>query len=325
MRPNIAFHAGIYRKDLPDIVSLLVDISIYFDAPEEIPPDVEMVWVVREVRRLRSPGTRPTFDAHSYNGLMPASVRSASMASCRRRRGGSRSPAQRKRWLSGDAPCAHSRSVLSIARPQYRRPGPRRWTTSTPSCSRPRSYKPFSRYDAARFAAAHLHRPTAAASRWCGPLMTPRLIASALLQMLLSFVNGHFSTLGMHVDDLLEDLHDGARLIILVGLIGGFFVPMGSYYPSPSAESEKVRPARASALRCRPPWLRRWRSAIAARWVTTAPVMLLPTVVAFASRRARFRTTGQRLPPLLSRRGCLLALVAVVISCGRWKPQLLSH
>lgn len=45
-------------------------------------------------------------------------------------------------------------------------------------------------------------------------------------QLLTEFVNAQLSPLDIYVDDLIGDLESGVNLLILVGCIGNFYVPI---------------------------------------------------------------------------------------------------
>ncbi|CAD6232911.1 GSCOCG00007044001-RA-CDS [Cotesia congregata] len=57
---------------------------------------------------------------------------------------------------------------------------------------------------------------------------------------LVSFVNKHLSKLNLEVTDLDTQFHDGVYLTLLLGLLEGFFVPLGSFHLSPKTHDQKV-------------------------------------------------------------------------------------
>ncbi|XP_057334867.1 beta-parvin [Microplitis mediator] len=57
---------------------------------------------------------------------------------------------------------------------------------------------------------------------------------------LVSFVNKHLSKLNFEVTDLDTQFHDGVYLTLLLGLLEGFFVPLGSFNLSPKTHDHKV-------------------------------------------------------------------------------------
>ena len=59
-------------------------------------------------------------------------------------------------------------------------------------------------------------------------------------QSLIKFVNNHLSSLGFTVDDLEEDFHDGVRLILLMGSLEKFFVPLHTYHLSPATDEQRL-------------------------------------------------------------------------------------
>lgn len=46
--------------------------------------------------------------------------------------------------------------------------------------------------------------------------------------------------MGIKIDDLCKDFADGSNLIILIGLVQGFFVPLFEYFQAPKSEDEKL-------------------------------------------------------------------------------------
>ena len=50
---------------------------------------------------------------------------------------------------------------------------------------------------------------------------------------LKNFCNRHLGHFGLKVDDLAEDFHDGVSLILIVSILGGFFVPLCEYSLAP--------------------------------------------------------------------------------------------
>ncbi|KAG8038348.1 hypothetical protein G9C98_006675 [Cotesia typhae] len=57
---------------------------------------------------------------------------------------------------------------------------------------------------------------------------------------LVSFVNKHLSKLNLEITDLDTQFHDGVYLTLLLGLLEGFFVPLGSFHLSPKTHDQKV-------------------------------------------------------------------------------------
>jgi len=65
---------------------------------------------------------------------------------------------------------------------------------------------------------------------------------SALLQLLVAFINAHLEVLGAPgVTDLAAQLSDGVLLIQLIGVLGGFFVPFYNYKDPATTDEDKVR------------------------------------------------------------------------------------
>ena len=59
-------------------------------------------------------------------------------------------------------------------------------------------------------------------------------------QLLSAFVNKHLASCGLQVNDLMNQFHDGVYLVILVGALGKFFVPLYNYKIAPTTTDEKV-------------------------------------------------------------------------------------
>ncbi|XP_076759233.1 beta-parvin-like isoform X2 [Xylocopa sonorina] len=57
---------------------------------------------------------------------------------------------------------------------------------------------------------------------------------------LISFVNKHLSKVHLEVTDLDTQFHDGVFLTLLLGLLEGFFVPLGSFHLTPRTHDQKV-------------------------------------------------------------------------------------
>lgn len=57
---------------------------------------------------------------------------------------------------------------------------------------------------------------------------------------LVSFVNRHLSKVHLEVTDLDTQFHDGVFLTLLLGLLEGFFVPLGSFHLTPQTHDQKV-------------------------------------------------------------------------------------
>ena len=58
-------------------------------------------------------------------------------------------------------------------------------------------------------------------------------------QLLLMFVNNNIGEIGLQINDIV-DLYDGGYLIILIGMIGKFFVPLNKFKMEPETDDEKV-------------------------------------------------------------------------------------
>jgi len=59
-------------------------------------------------------------------------------------------------------------------------------------------------------------------------------------QSLLKFTNAHLSKVGYPVDDLENDFSDGVRLILLLGLLEGYFVPLHNFKLHPENVEDKI-------------------------------------------------------------------------------------
>jgi len=57
---------------------------------------------------------------------------------------------------------------------------------------------------------------------------------------LITFVNKHLSKVHLEVTDLDTQFHDGVFLTLLLGLLEGFFVPLGSFHLTPKTIDQKV-------------------------------------------------------------------------------------
>lgn len=57
---------------------------------------------------------------------------------------------------------------------------------------------------------------------------------------LVTFVNKHLSKVHLEVTDLETQFHDGVFLTLLLGLLEGFFVPLGSFHLTPKMHDQKV-------------------------------------------------------------------------------------
>ncbi|XP_042268387.1 gamma-parvin [Thunnus maccoyii] len=58
---------------------------------------------------------------------------------------------------------------------------------------------------------------------------------------ILHFVNKNMSTLGLQVDDMDKQFADGVILLLLIGQLEGFFVPLGDFYLTPVNPSEMLQ------------------------------------------------------------------------------------
>lgn len=57
---------------------------------------------------------------------------------------------------------------------------------------------------------------------------------------LVTFVNKHLNKLNFEVGDLGSDFKDGVYLCLLMGVLGGFFVPLHDFYLTPKDHDQMV-------------------------------------------------------------------------------------
>lgn len=57
---------------------------------------------------------------------------------------------------------------------------------------------------------------------------------------LITFVNKHLSKVNLEVLDLDSQFHDGVYLVLLMGLLEGFFVPLYDFHLTPEDFDQKV-------------------------------------------------------------------------------------
>lgn len=60
------------------------------------------------------------------------------------------------------------------------------------------------------------------------------------LQRLVEFANKHLACVDRHVVDISHDFAGGDLFVILLGVLGRFFVPLSNYAIAPQSLSEKV-------------------------------------------------------------------------------------
>lgn len=58
---------------------------------------------------------------------------------------------------------------------------------------------------------------------------------------MITFANQYLSRINFEVSELESQFHDGVYLIMLMGLLGGFFVPHYSFYLTPNEFEQKVQ------------------------------------------------------------------------------------
>ena len=57
---------------------------------------------------------------------------------------------------------------------------------------------------------------------------------------LVTFVNKHLNKLNFEIEDLGKDFRDGVYLCILMGILGGFFVPLYDFHLTPKDHDQMV-------------------------------------------------------------------------------------
>lgn len=60
------------------------------------------------------------------------------------------------------------------------------------------------------------------------------------VQHLIEFANKHLACVDRHVVDIAHDFAGGDLFVILLGVLGRFFVPLSNYAITPQSLSEKV-------------------------------------------------------------------------------------
>ncbi|TGZ67263.1 hypothetical protein CRM22_004918 [Opisthorchis felineus] len=62
---------------------------------------------------------------------------------------------------------------------------------------------------------------------------------AAFQQTLLDFVNHHLAKINLSVTSLETEMNDGVYFILLIGLLGGFFVPLHAYHLTPLTNAQR--------------------------------------------------------------------------------------
>nr|CDS27526.1 peptidase Clp (S14 family) [Hymenolepis microstoma] len=62
----------------------------------------------------------------------------------------------------------------------------------------------------------------------------------AFQQVLLQFANLHLGKLNIHVTDLQKQMNDGVYFLLLMGLLGGYFIPLHRFHLSPRTDEQKL-------------------------------------------------------------------------------------
>lgn len=66
------------------------------------------------------------------------------------------------------------------------------------------------------------------------------MINELLFQSLLTFVNKHLNKVNLDVSDIESQFHDGVYLVLLMGLLEGYFVPLFEFHLTPKDFEQKV-------------------------------------------------------------------------------------
>lgn len=87
-------------------------------------------------------------------------------------------------------------------------------------------------------------KPSSTPSRWYAYRLSYSAAHASInrpsAQLLLAFVNRHLSPLGVTVSNVGNQFHDGVYLVMLIGSLGGFFVPPYNYHMAPTTTDMKV-------------------------------------------------------------------------------------
>ena len=59
-------------------------------------------------------------------------------------------------------------------------------------------------------------------------------------QSLIGFVNKHLNKINLEINDLETQFHDGVHLVLLMGLLEGYFVPLHDFHLTPETNEQKV-------------------------------------------------------------------------------------
>lgn len=65
-------------------------------------------------------------------------------------------------------------------------------------------------------------------------------MSTFVFQSLVTFVNKHLNKMNFEVTEIESQFHDGVYLIMLMGLLEGFFVPHYSFHLTPHEFDQKV-------------------------------------------------------------------------------------
>uniref|UniRef100_A0A3B3YXH2 Calponin-homology (CH) domain-containing protein n=1 Tax=Poecilia mexicana TaxID=48701 RepID=A0A3B3YXH2_9TELE len=71
------------------------------------------------------------------------------------------------------------------------------------------------------------------------PLLTPSLL-NFRFQAILHFVNQNMASLGLQVADMDKQFADGVILLLLIGQLEGFFIPLVDFHLTPANDAEMV-------------------------------------------------------------------------------------
>jgi len=59
-------------------------------------------------------------------------------------------------------------------------------------------------------------------------------------KLLLGFVNKHLVKMGIQISNVANQFHDGVYLIMLIGSLGNYFVPLYNYHIAPTSTEMKM-------------------------------------------------------------------------------------
>ncbi|PIO36323.1 hypothetical protein AB205_0153850 [Aquarana catesbeiana] len=95
---------------------------------------------------------------------------------------------------------------------------------------------------------AILHLLVALAMHFRAPIRLPEhvCVQVVVVKSLITFVNKHLNKLNLEVTELESQFADGVYLVLLMGLLENYFVPLHNFYLTPEGFEQKV----SSSMRC---------------------------------------------------------------------------